>query len=501
MSERQRTSIMAVIDRQLGRFTMYRLVTVVLLGLAAVAVVQSALGVLDSSVFGVDALLVTLAVMVVASVVANVLFGRSVGAHPHLESSVVTALILWFLFWPSTDVEQLAWLAAVAALAQASKYAFAWRGRHVVNPAAAGVVLALALGWATDWPLPFTGWWVASESLFWFVVVGAVIVLLRTRRLVMGAIFALVAAAVTIWWQLDTGLDLGDAVRFTAYSTPIVFFGGFMLSEPLTLPPRRNQQWAVAALAGVLFTWPLLTSLLFGEPWTVEPFTSTYELTLVVTGLVALVLRQGSRALVLRERRSQGGDVVEYVFDADRPLDFSPGQYVEVDVPHRADTRGRRRMFSVMSAPGREVVLSTRHPDPGSSYKRALAAMAPGDKVRVTAVHGDFVWPDSGPVLLVGAGIGVTPFLSQLAAHPDRDVVVVLGEREDQPYVAELEATGARVVRLPVERVDGATIAEHVPDLAERTAFVSGRPDFVDSVAGDLRRRAKRVKRDAFLGY
>ena len=492
---------MTFLDRQLGRFTMYRLVTLVLVALAVVAVVQSALGVLDTSIFSVGAMLVTLAVMVIASVVANVLFGRSVGAHPHLESSVVTALILWFLYLPSTDAETLGWLALVAALAQASKYAFAWRGRHVVNPAAAGVVLSLAIGWATGWPIPFTGWWVASESLFWFVLVGAVVVLYRTRRLALGAIFVVIAAAVTLWWQTDFGADLGAALSFTAYSTPIVFFAGFMLSEPLTLPPRRRQQLAVAALAGVLFTWPLLTSLLFGEPWTVEPFTSTYELTLVVTGLVALALRQGSRTLVLRERRPLGGDVVEYAFTPDRPLRFAPGQYVELDVPHRADARGRRRMFSVLSAPGDEVVLSTRHPAPGSTYKQALAALEPGDRVRVTAVHGDFTWPADGKVLLVGAGIGVTPFLSQLAAHPGRDVVVVLGERDDQPYVTELEDSAARVVRLPVDDLDGDAIAAAVPDLAERTALVSGRPDFVDAVARQLRGRVKRIKRDHFLGY
>src|SRR5690606_16369741 len=245
------------------------------------------------------------------------------------------------------------------------------------------------IGWLTDWPVPFTGWWVASESLFWFVLVGAVVVLHRTRRLSMGALFAVIACGITVWWQLGIGAELGDAVRFAVYSRPIAFFGGFMLSEPLTLPPRRVQQLGVAALAGLLFTWPLLTSRLFGEPWTTEPFTSTYELTLVVTGLVAFVLRQGSRTLVLREQRSRGGDVVEYVFDADRPMRFSPGQYLEVDIPHRGtDTRGRRRMFSAVSAPGSEVVLATRHPEPGSSYKRALAELVPGERVRVTAVHG-----------------------------------------------------------------------------------------------------------------
>src|SRR5690606_35052171 len=145
----------------------------------------------------------------------------------------------------------------------------------------------------------------------------------RTRRLTLGVTFAVAAATITLWSQAGLGVGPTDALRFTFLSTPIVFFAGFMLSEPLTLPPRRPQQLAVAAVAGVLFTWPLLTLRLAGEPWTVEPFTSTYELTLVGTGLIAFGLRQGARTLTLRERRPLGPEVVEYVFDADRPLRFA----------------------------------------------------------------------------------------------------------------------------------------------------------------------------------
>lgn len=493
---------MTWLDDRLGRLTMYRLVTVVLLALVAVVLVESALGVLDPVVFAVPALLATFATLVIASVLTNLAVGRLVGAAPHLESSVVTALILGFLFLPTTDRAELAGLAVVAVAAQASKYLIAWRRRHLVNPAAAGVVLAVLLGWATGWAAPFTAWWIATEPMFWFVLVGAIVVLRRTRRLALGVTFAVAAATITLWSQAGLGVGPTDALRFTFLSTPIVFFAGFMLSEPLTLPPRRPQQLAVAAVAGVLFTWPLLTLRLAGEPWTVEPFTSTYELTLVGTGLIAFGLRQGARTLTLRERRPLGPEVVEYVFDADRPLRFAPGQYVELDVPHRgADVRGRRRMFSVVSTPGSRVVLATRHPEPGSSYKRTLAALSPGDRVRVTAVHGDFVWPRRGPVLLVGAGIGVTPFLSQIAAHRERDVVLVLGERDDQPYVAELEASGARVLRMSADEVDAERIARAVPDLAERTALISGRPDFVDRLARELRGRVRAVRTDHFLGY
>lgn len=494
---------MTLLDAQLGRFTMYRLVTVVLSALGLFAVILAATGRLDRGVFPVGAMLLTWLVIVAASLGSNLLIGRLVGAHPHLESSLITALLLWFLYWPSTDVQTLAWLAVIAVLAQASKYVIAVRARHLVNPAAAGVVLSLLIGELFGIAaMPFTTWWAGSEVLFPFVLIGAVLVLYRTRRLLVGVVFVLAAAALTVWAQSSFGADLPTALRFTFFSTPIVFFGGFMLSEPLTLPPRRVQQLAVASLAGVLFTWPIVTSAAFGEPLTVSPFTNSYELTLVITGLVAFALRQGSQTLTLRERRPLGTDATEYVFDAPRGLNFAPGQYVEVDVPHkRVDSRGRRRMFSVVSAPGREVVLATRHPAPGSTYKRALAALEPGERVRITSLHGDFVWPAGGRVLLVGAGIGVTPFVSQLRAHDTASAVVVLGERDAQPYLQELVASGATIVRMPVDEVTGETIAAAVPDLAERTALISGRPDFVDHVARDLRGRVKRIRTDHFLGY
>ncbi|MFY0100185.1 hypothetical protein ABTQ08_22225, partial [Acinetobacter baumannii] len=42
-----------------------------------------------------------------------------------------------------------------------------------------------------------------------------------------------------------------------AFSSPFLFLGAFMLSEPLTLPPRRWQQFVVAVVVGVLAGWPI----------------------------------------------------------------------------------------------------------------------------------------------------------------------------------------------------------------------------------------------------
>ncbi len=497
-------ALTTVLDRQLGRFTMYRLVTVVLAVLAVVAIIVAAAGGLDPTIFPVGAMVLTLGVIVAASLAANLVLGRLVGAHPHLESSFVTALILWFLYWPTTDVVQLAWLAGIAALAQASKYLIVWRRRHLVNPAAAGVVLSLLIGHLTDWPIPFTAWWVASGVLFWFVLVGALIVLYRTRRLGVGLAFAVVAYPFTVWGLTAFGTDFGTALTTAAESYPIVWFAGFMLSEPLTLPPRRWQQLFVAVVGALVFTWPLASYAVAGESLTFAPFETTYEVTLVITGLIAFAFRQGSRTLVLRERRTVADDAVEYVFRADRPLAFAPGQYVEVDVPHRGvDTRGRRRMFSVVSTPGQEVVLATRHPEPGSSYKRALADLELGGRVRVTSVHGDFVWPAEGPLLLVAGGIGITPFLSQVAAEPDRDVHLVYGVRSADavPFADRLAFLGDRLHVIAGATLTADQISAAVPDLADRTAFVSGTPAMVDALAPDLRRRVKQVRTDHFLGY
>ncbi|WP_396049121.1 ferredoxin--NADP reductase [Aeromicrobium sp. UC242_57] len=122
----------------------------------------------------------------------------------------------------------------------------------------------------------------------------------------------------------------------------------------------------------------------------------------------------------------------------------------------------------------------------------------------------------SKPLLLVAGGIGITPFLSQLRHDADRDAVVVYGapSAAEAPFVEDL--AGARVVLVSPDRPDvlpegwthvaapfltAEIIADAVPDLAERTAYVSGPPAMVNAVRSTLRSRCGRVKTDYFTGY
>ena len=141
-----------------------------------------------------------------------------------------------------------------------------------------------------------------------------------------------------------------------------------------------------------------------------------------------------------------------------------------------------------------------------------------------TAVYGDFVLPKdtSRKLLLVAAGIGITPFVGQLERIADgekRDVVVVyeLTAIDDLAYGHELVAAGCRVVviapevpeNLPIgwtwagaEPLTAEQILETVPDAHERETFLSGLPSMVPPLKRALRRSGiKRVRTDAFIGY
>jgi glycine betaine catabolism B len=512
-----------LLDRQLGRITTYRLVTLVLLALAAVTVAHTAGGTF-SDPFTVRAELVTLGVLLASSYVANRLLGLAWRITPHGESSIITALLLWFLFWPTTRSVDLAWLAGAAVLANASKYALAWRGRHVLNPAAAGAFLVVVVQHLVGREAPVNAtWWVASQTLLPYVAVGAFLVLWRTRRLDLGLLFVAVAGGLTIWgFTAGLGLPFDDALRTTAYSVALVFIAGFMLSEPLTLPPRRRQQLLVSGVVAVVISYPVWISLLDASPVDVDGIGVSQQLALLVGNLVAFAFaRRHGVTLVLEGSRALTPETRELTFRPRRPVTFRPGQYAELTVPHAGvDSRGSRRSFSISSPPAEDGLLTfaLRVPEKSSSFKRALLALEPGDAVHATGIVGDFVLPadPATPVLLVAGGIGVTPFLSQLRHGAARDAVVVYGvsSPDEVPFTEEL--SGARVVLVgpaePDRLPDGWTyveapflsvdlIAEAVPDLADRRAYVSGPPAMVNAVRGGLAKRCKGVRTDYFTGY
>jgi ferredoxin-NADP reductase len=499
------------IDTVLGRVTMYRLMTIVLGALAFVALVSSALGQLFYTPVQ---LLSSVAVALVATAVSSWIFALAFRTRAHLESSIITGLLIFFVFMPTADPGGLLLLALGGIIASASKYLLAIRGRHVFNPVAlAAVVLTVST-------LNLSGWWIANPVLLPFVAVGALIVLYRTRKLALGLTFVLLSTAIITLRLTLVGQPLLDSLWLALGSFPIVFLAGFMLSEPLTLPPRRWQQLLVAAVVAVLFSIPFSFGPVYSSP----------EIALVIGNIVGFCFgqRRGIRMRFLG-RRDLTPTSAAFDFEPVHPVRFRAGQYLELALPHRrVDGRGSRRMFSVASAPGDadRLSLGVKLSTPSSSFKRELAGLTPGTLVRATGVGGDFLLPaDAGaPLLLAAGGIGITPFVSQLSERSRGgggpvDVVLVyaVSAPEELAYAPELVAAGIRVLvvaptapddlppgleYLGPGRLSADRLAEAVRDLGSRRAYVSGPPGFVDQVSAELRRAGvRRVHRDFFSGY
>ena len=520
------TSLWNRVFAVLGRVSMYRLVYLCLAALAVIALLVSFTGMIAPTALE---LVVTLVVLSAVCSVTDAAAQRIIGLPWRIESSLITAHILLFVLRPTLDPAALAGIAIAGIVASLSKYLLAWRGRHIFNPAAVGATVLTVLSiW---WPgLGASSWWIGTPVLAAPVVVLGLLVLLRTEKVRIVAVFLLVSVTVAVlrvsaqYQATGTDFPVSEVFWQVLWSSPFLFLGAFMLSEPLTMPPRRWQQLTIAAIVGVLAGWPI----------PVGDITLGQERALLVGNAVAFVFAFSLRSAVrlsLVSRTDLTPTVRQLTFRTHSRLAFLPGQYLELEVPHRhPDARGTRREFSIASAPEDlpELVVAFRETGasgakPQSSYKKALAEVSPGAVLAVTGVWGDFLLPKrtSSPVLMVAAGIGITPFVSQLRherlAGVDRDVVLVYvaSEASDLVYRDELEATGVRVVvftrdrpsDLPSHwqwargvRLDAEGLLQVVPDIGARHAYISGAAGLIAELAPALE-KARSITTDAFSGY
>lgn len=206
----------------------------------------------------------------------------------------------------------------------------------------------------------------------------------------------------------------------------------------------------------------------------------------------------GFRALRVSEVVRETAHVTSFVLtsaDGARLPDARPGQYLALRLP---GDLVRSYSLSSARADGAYRISVKREPGGrGSGYLHD--SVRPGTTVDVAAPRGDFVLDDApAPVVLVSAGIGVTPVLAMLhrlaAERSDRPVWWLHAARrpEEQAFAAETEKLLAALPHVRTRTYysgTGRLTAQRLRELAlprDSVAYVCGPASFMSDVAAGL---------------
>jgi ferredoxin-NADP reductase/Na+-transporting NADH:ubiquinone oxidoreductase subunit NqrB len=456
--------------------------------------------------------IVSIIVVLITGYGVSVICAKVRGITANHHSSIITALILFFLMMPSLVPFDIAVLAGTVALAIVSKYVLVFRGQHLMNPAALAVFVVGLTGYG------FAAWWVASMWLLVPLLITGSIVVAKVRKWVPVLSFLVVGFAVFIIEGVVRGTDIASSWSqfFTMY--PALFLGFFMLTEPFSMPPTKKLQAGYGAFVGALSNTSLLNPVILMSP----------ELALLVGNVLFYpsTLRR-KLFLTLESKREIAASTWEFVFTKPARMVFKAGQYLEWMLPHPgADMRGIRRYFTIASSPTEDKIrLALKVMNPGSSYKSALMSLPVGGVVVASQRAGDFTLPNdrSKKIGMIAGGIGVTPFRSHVKYMMDTtsgtntQLFYCANTKGDMAYgdlwaeaASRMPFTLIPVLAKEPESPDyeigfltADILKRRSPDLLERTWYVSGPPPMVDATVKTLKGlgvKSSHIVQDFFPG-
>ena len=149
------------------------------------------------------------------------------------------------------------------------------------------------------------------------------------------------------------------------------------------------------------------------------------------------------RSLRLIEKIPESDDVTSFVFEArdGGPLTaFEPGQHLPIELSLPGTGEMAQRTYSLSSAPGDDRYRITVKREPKGRVSGHLHDhIEPGAIIESRRPAGDFILScTSCPLVLVSAGVGVTPMISMLHAaaseHSGRPVWFVHGARDGRHH-------------------------------------------------------------------
>jgi ferredoxin-NADP reductase/MOSC domain-containing protein YiiM len=162
----------------------------------------------------------------------------------------------------------------------------------------------------------------------------------------------------------------------------------------------------------------------------------------------------GFRSLTVSDVVAESATVTSFrLAAADALPTYQPGQFLTLKVPGAGDPVPVRT-YSLSGDPrGGEYRISVKREAHGTVSRYLHEHLRPGDRIEVAAPRGDFVLGDGiDPVLLISAGIGLTPVLAMLhrlaSEASNREVWWIHTTHDADSHAFSTEATDL-LARLP----------------------------------------------------
>ena len=260
---------------------------------------------------------------------------------------------------------------------------------------------------------------------------------------------------------------------------------------------------------------------------------------------------------LLEKRNFEGTDVISFKFskqdvqnqlqqqqegnDKKRYLDYTAGQYAFFDIGGvYNDPRGPIRHFTLSSSPTEEfIMITTRIRD--TPYKKRLASLENGARVKVRGPQGKFVLHEdySKPATFLSGGIGVTPFRSMIRYATDKqlplkivmfdsnrnlaniifkkefdqctnmnkNLKIVYSITEEEKELSQTSSSSANEWKGERGRIDKAMLSRYLSaeDLSNSIYYTCGPPGMIKAMQtllqDDLQISKERIKVEEFTGY
>lgn len=217
--------------------------------------------------------------------------------------------------------------------------------------------------------------------------------------------------------------------------------------------------------------------------------------------------------------RPETGNITSFIFEPEKPIDRSAGQFLRYVLPHSdVDDRGNDRFFTVASAPFEKYIqITTRLAQKPSSFKKALQNLPIGGEIQVDPEpQGEFIIKDfmRNYIFVVG-GIGITPIRSILAEadHQGEHIKAhVLYGTDDDPilFKQDLDTFAQNNPDLHVNYVRDArqnmeqALQEAIKEADEPYVYITGPEPMVESFAVIVKKlglNIGHIQTDFFPGY